>query len=75
MSRRNPHIIMGQVVQGSSSAGYTIAVKQYDSIKPDAYMPSAKDILDDLEDDFERLQRVVNVRTHRLASKLSEEAC
>ncbi|OEE65433.1 hypothetical protein A147_16830 [Vibrio splendidus FF-6] len=66
---------MGQVVQGSSKEGFSIAVKQYESIKSEAYIPAAKDMLNDLQDDFERLQRVVNARTHKLESKLESEAC
>ncbi|EGQ7859456.1 hypothetical protein DC852_24525 [Vibrio parahaemolyticus] len=64
---------MGQVVQGSSTAGYTVAVRQYESIDSEAYIPAAQDMLDDLRDDFERLQRVVNARTYKLESKLAED--
>lgn len=73
MSKKRPHVIMGQVVQGSSTSGYTVAVKPYESTNSDAYMPSAQDILNDLENDFDRLHRVVQARTYKLESKLSEE--
>ena len=74
MSRKRPHVIMGQVVQGLSKDGYSIAVRQYESIKREAYIPAAQDMLDDLQDDFDRLQRVVNARTYKLESKLESEA-
>lgn len=74
MSKKQPHVIMGQVVKGTSTSGYTIAVKQYESLDAEAYIPSAQNMLDDVLDDFERLQRVVNARTRKLDNWLVKEA-
>ena len=74
MSKKHPHMIMGQEVKGSSSSGYTITIKQHASLDDEAYFPSAQDILDDVKDDLDRLQRVVNIRTHKLENQLLEEA-
>lgn len=63
---------MGQEVKGSTKDGYTIDVKRYQSKSDVAYMPSATEILADLQSDLDRVNRLINARTHRLANKLEE---
>ncbi|MCK8043692.1 hypothetical protein MSG37_02245 [Shewanella sp. 1CM18E] len=72
MSRNNPHVIMGQEVKGSTKDGYTIEIKRYQSNSNVAYMPLATEMLADLQSDLERVNRLINARTHRLSNKLEE---
>lgn len=72
MSRKNPHIIMGQVVQGSADKGYSVRVKYYNSTEENVYQPDAQDMLSELDQDLDRLRRMIKARTHRLSSKLAD---
>lgn len=71
MSRKNPHFIMGQVVQGTSDKGYSVEIKYYNSTADNVYQPDAQDMLTELDNDLDRLRRMINARTHRLSSKLA----
>ena len=74
MSKRNPHTIMGQMVQGTASQGYSLEIRHYDSTVVNAYKPNAEAMLNELEEDIDRLRRVINARSHKLGKKLSENA-
>jgi hypothetical protein len=74
VSRKNPHVIMGQTVQGSAKLGYTVELKRYRSTTEKAYQPDAQEMLCDLKTDLDRLQRLINVRAHKLNSMLSDES-
>lgn len=63
---------MGQEVKGSKKDGYTIEIKRYQSNSDVAYMPSATEMIADLQSDLERVTRLINARTHRLTNKLEE---
>lgn len=71
MTKKNPHVIMGQTVQGSPAQGYTIEIKQYDSTAENAYQPDAQAMLNELEKDLERMQRLINARTRKLDLRLT----
>tara|TARA_R110002033_G_scaffold102085_2_gene150061 strand:+ start:2008 stop:2235 length:228 start_codon:yes stop_codon:yes gene_type:complete len=71
MSKKNPHMIMGQKVQGSPSQGYSVDVKFYKSTSKNAYIPDAQDMLKELEQELARNKRVINARTRKLRSKIS----
>lgn len=72
MSKKNPYVIMGQAVYGSSAKGFSVEVKQYKSTMNEAYRPDAQEMLDELQSDVERLRRVSKVRAYKLNSKLIE---
>lgn len=74
MSKKNPHTIMGQMVQGTANQGYSLEIKHYDSTVINAYKPDAEAMLSELEGDIDRLRRLINVRAHKLEKKLSEKA-
>ncbi|MDP3816613.1 hypothetical protein [Pseudomonas sp.] len=74
MSKKNPHTIMGQTVQGTANQGYSLEIKHYDSTVINAYKPDAQAMLSELEEDIDRLRRVINARSHKLGKKLSENA-
>ncbi|MBV1790271.1 hypothetical protein KQ940_19625 [Marinobacterium sp. D7] len=71
MSRKNPHVIMGELVKGSSSQGYSVSVAFYKSTLSSAYKPDAKDMLDELESDIDRKKRLIKVRARKVAAKLA----
>lgn len=74
MSRKNPHVIMGQVVQGTSNQGYSVEVKFYESTEENVYQPDAQAMLNELDHDLERLRRVIKARTHKLSVKLASSS-
>lgn len=73
MSNNKPHIIMGQIVQGTPSSGYTVEVKKYKSTIDSAYRPAAKDMLAELQNDVSRLQRVLDAKSQKISNKLENE--
>ncbi len=72
MSKKNPHYIMGQEVRGSSKDGYSLEIIRYQSRSESAYIPSATEMLDDLNSELQRMSRMINARSHRLSNKLEE---
>ncbi|MDC3190552.1 hypothetical protein NQU96_12425 [Pseudoalteromonas elyakovii] len=74
MSKKNPHVIMGQTVNGSSKKGLTVQVKYYESESDKAYKPKAQDMLDELANEISRLDRVYTARAYKLNHKLAENS-
>ncbi|WP_258406749.1 hypothetical protein [Shewanella alkalitolerans] len=71
MSKRRPHFIMGQAVVGTANDGYTLKVDFHDSTVPNTYKPDAQKMLNELEQELERLQRVIEVRTRKLSDEIA----
>lgn len=72
MSNRKPHIIMGERVKGNANSGYTVKVNFYDSTNTGYYTPDGKMMLDELASELDRVQRVIDARTKKLATKIAD---
>lgn len=70
MNNKKPHAIMGQKVTGSAKQGYSLDIKFYESTEDNSYTPSAEDMLNELESDLNRLERLINARSRKPSAKL-----